>query len=84
MKRLVLSATAAVALAGVAWADQPDRRTDIHHTDGSTTTVTTDRSGTLAVTPGHGGGQAGRGIPHDDIVKEYTRPGSQVQPIERR
>jgi hypothetical protein len=81
MKRLfVLAASAALMVAGTARGDQPDRRTDIHDTDGTTTTVTTDRFGTLAVTPGHGSGQFwGRGIPHDDVVKDYTRPGSQVE-----
>jgi hypothetical protein len=82
MRKIVTLAGAAavgVAMSLTAAADQPDRRTDIRHPDGSTTTVTTDRSGTLAVTPGHGGSQAGRGVPHDDVVKEYTRPGSQVE-----
>jgi hypothetical protein len=80
MKRLlVLTVSAALMAAGTARADQPDRRTDIHHTDGTTTTVTTDRSGTMAVTRGHGSGQFGRAILHDDIVKDYTRPGSQVE-----
>jgi hypothetical protein len=80
MKNLLMAGVAAAALTTAAFADeQPDRRTDIRHTDGSTTTVTTDRSGTLAVTPGHGGGQFGRGVPHDDVVKDYTRTGSTVE-----
>lgn len=80
MKKLLIIgvAVAAVATAAVA-GEQSDRRTDIRHTDGTTTTVTTDRSGTLAVTPGHGSGQFGRGVPHDDIVKDYTRSGSKVE-----
>lgn len=80
MKKLLIAGVAAAALATAAVAgEQPDRRTDIRHTDGTTTTVTTDRSGTLAVTPGHGGGQFGRGVPHDDVVKDYTRSGSTVE-----
>jgi hypothetical protein len=72
-------AAAAIATAAAAAGDHPDRRTDIRHTDGTTTTVRTDRSGTLAVTPGHGSGQFGRGIPHEDVVKDYTRSGSTVE-----
>lgn len=80
MKKLLMAGVAAAALATAAVAgEQPDRRTDIRHTDGTTTTVTTDRSGTLAVTPGHGGGQFGRDVPHDDVVKDYTRSGSTVE-----
>jgi len=56
-----------------------DQRTDIHHADGTTSTVVTDRYGTQVVTPGHGGGQFGQSIPHEDVVKLYTRPGSDIE-----
>jgi hypothetical protein len=82
MKTFVIAAAVAAALASTAGAradDQPDRRTDIHHSDGTTSTVRTDRAGTQVITPNHGGGQFGRGVPHDEVVKEYTRPDSQVE-----
>jgi len=76
---LVLAAFAALGLVASAVAEPANQRTDIHHTDGTTSTVTTDRHGTLVVTPGHGGGQFGQGVPHEEVVKQYTRPGSQVE-----
>ena len=84
MKRIIVLMTALFAMTGALYAGDEDRRTVIRHSDGSTTTVTTDRAGTQAITPGHGGGQFGRGIPHDTVVKDYTRPGSQVERRQRR
>jgi hypothetical protein len=76
-KALVASAILiAAALSGAAFADQ---HTEIHHPDGSTSTVITDRYGTQVVTPGHGGGQFGQSIPHEEVVKQYTRPGSEIE-----
>jgi hypothetical protein len=64
-------------LASTALAEQ---RTDIHHTDGSTSTVVTnDRGDTLVVTPGHGGGQFGSSRTHEDVVKQYIRPDDQIE-----
>jgi hypothetical protein len=83
MKRITVLMTALFAMTGALYADDEGRRTSIHHSDGSTTTVTTDRAGTQAITPGHGGGQFGRGIPHDTVVKDYTRPGSRIEPRQR-
>ncbi len=60
-------------------APRADERTDIHHSDGTTSTVITDRQGTQVVTPGHGGGQYGQDVPHEEVVKDYTRPGSQIE-----
>jgi hypothetical protein len=53
--------------------------TIIHHNDGTSTTVTSDQYGTQALTPGHGGGQFGRAIPHEEVVKQYTRPGDKTE-----
>lgn len=75
--KIILACLALVAV--MTTTVRADQRTDIHHQDGTTSTVVTDRSGTLVVTPGHGGGQFGRAIPHADVVKEYTRPGSRVE-----
>lgn len=79
MRSITFSAMIFFALASAVYAGDEGRRTDIHHSDGTTTTVTTDRAGTQAITPGHGGGQFGGGIPHDTVVKDYTRPDSQVE-----
>jgi hypothetical protein len=76
MKSLIVASLAMLAGMSVAHADQT---TAIHHSDGTTTTVTTDRQGTQAITPGHGGGQFGQGIPHEEVVKQYTRPDSQIE-----
>jgi hypothetical protein len=77
LRKIGLAGAVLTLISGSASAE--DRRTDIHHTDGTTSTVTTDRHGTQVVTPGHGGGQFGQGIPHNEVVKQYTRPGSQVE-----
>lgn len=73
-----LALTGAVLL--LASAALGEQRTDIHHNDGSTSTViTNDRGDTLVVTPDHGGGQFGSSRSHEDVVKQYTRPDDQIE-----
>ena len=49
-----------------------ERTSVIYHTDGSTTTVSTDRHGHhTVIRSGGGGGQYGSSRSHDDVVKEH-------------
>lgn len=77
---VVFAAVVSIATSSTAFAEPGDRETTtIDHSDGSSSTVTSDSQGSVVENSNGGGGHYGTGYSHGEVVERNTDDGSTVR-----